>query len=93
MNCPACDSNRVFRSRPRSARDHFVKILLPVSFYRCHACGWRKPRLRRMSVKGATMNTLSLVGYIGGVGLVLGVIAGVVVLTLTLLGVPMPWAP
>ena len=92
MNCPACDSDRVFRSKARSARDHVAKRLLPISFYRCHACGWRKARFHRMTVKGATLHTLSLVGYIGGVGLVLGVIAGVVVLTLTFLGVPMPWS-
>ena len=92
MNCPACDSDRVYRSRPRGARDHIVKLLLPVSYYRCHACGWRKARFRRLTVKGATMNTLSLAGYIGGVGLVLGAIAGVVVLTLTFLGVTMPWS-
>ena len=92
MNCPSCDSDRVFRSKARSASDRLVKRLFPISYYRCHACGWRKPRFHRLSVKGATMNTLSLVGYIGGAGLVLGVIAGVIALTLAFLGIPMPWS-
>jgi len=71
--------------------DELAKRLFPIAFYRCHACGWRKARFQRLSVRGATLHTLSLVGYIGGVGVILGVAAGIVALTLTFLGVPMPW--
>ena len=91
MKCPACDSEEVYRSRARSTGDRLVKRLLPVSFYRCHDCGWRRARLQQVTLKGATRHTLSLAGYIGGAGLVLAVIAGAIMLTLTFLGVPMPW--
>ena len=91
MKCPACDSGEVYRSRTRGVRDQLVKRLLPVSFYRCHDCGWRRARFHTVTLKGATLHTLSLAGYIGGAGVVLAVIAGAIVLTLTFLGVPMPW--
>jgi predicted RNA-binding Zn-ribbon protein involved in translation (DUF1610 family) len=91
MKCPACDSDRVYRSRAKTLRDQALKRLLPVTFYRCHECGWRKPRWQQLSLKSVSLHTLSLVGYIGSIGLVAAVILSAVALTLKFLGVPMPW--
>ena len=89
--CPACDSERVYRSRAKTYRDQALKRLLPITFYRCHECGWRRARWQKLSFKSVSLHTLSLVGYIGSIGLVVALIAGAVILTLTFLGVPMPW--
>jgi predicted RNA-binding Zn-ribbon protein involved in translation (DUF1610 family) len=39
--CPACGSNRVFRSKTRSAFERFRRQFTMKRPYRCHACGWR----------------------------------------------------
>jgi hypothetical protein len=92
MNCPACDSDRVFHSRARTLSDRAVKRLLPMTFYRCHACGWRRARWQKLSGRKIAMHTLSVVGYMGSVAVVGAVLAGALFLVLTFLGVPMPWA-
>jgi len=66
--------------------------MLPISFYRCHACGWRKARWQKLSGRNLALHTLSVVGYLGSVGVVVAVVAGVLFLTLTFLGVPLPWS-
>lgn len=91
MKCPACGSERVYHSRAKTFRDRSLKRLLPITFYRCHDCGWRKPRWQKLGWKKLALHTLSLVGYIGSIGLVIALVAGAVFLTLTFLGVPMPW--
>ena len=39
--CPACGSNRVFRSKTRTAFERFRRQLTTKRPYRCHACNWR----------------------------------------------------
>ena len=39
--CPACGSNRVFRSKSRNAFERFRRQFTVKRPYRCHACGWR----------------------------------------------------
>ena len=39
--CPACGSNRVFRSKTRSALERFRRQFTMKRPYRCHACNWR----------------------------------------------------
>jgi hypothetical protein len=92
MNCPSCDSDRVYHSRARSFRDRSLKRVLPITFYRCHECGWRRARWQKLSVKSLSLHTLSLAGYIGSIVLVLAVILTAITLTLKFLGVPVPWA-
>ena len=45
MKCPACSSSRVYHSRAMSFRDRVLKRALPITFYRCHDCGWRRFRM------------------------------------------------
>jgi hypothetical protein len=90
MICPACTSSRVFHSRARSVRDRILKRVLPITFYRCHDCRWRSARLVR-SWKSIAAYFLSLIGYAATLGLALGLLAGILFLTLTFMGIPMPW--
>jgi predicted RNA-binding Zn-ribbon protein involved in translation (DUF1610 family) len=39
--CPACGSNRVFRSKTRTAFERFRRQFTLKRPYRCHACNWR----------------------------------------------------
>jgi predicted RNA-binding Zn-ribbon protein involved in translation (DUF1610 family) len=39
--CPACGSDRVFRSRTRTALERYRRQLTRKRPYRCHACDWR----------------------------------------------------
>ena len=91
MKCPACSSERVYHSRAKTLRDQTIKRILPITFYRCHECGWRRPKLKKMNGKQIALHLLALAGYIGSVGLALAVVAGFLFVTLTFLGVPMPW--
>jgi len=90
MKCPQCQGSRVYHSRAKSLGDRALKRLLPVIFYRCHDCGWRRPTFKG-GLKALSLHSLSLVGYVGSVGLILAVVAAILILTLTFLGVPMPW--
>jgi hypothetical protein len=81
----------VFHSRAKSFRDRFLKRSLPVSFYRCHDCNWRRARFLR-GWKSLGGYVLSLIGYAATVILALAIIAGLFALTLTFLGIPMPWS-
>ena len=40
-NCPSCGSNRVFRSKTRTAFERFRRQFTMKRPYRCHACNWR----------------------------------------------------
>ena len=40
-SCPSCGSNRVFRSKTRTALERFRRQLTMKRPYRCHACNWR----------------------------------------------------
>jgi predicted RNA-binding Zn-ribbon protein involved in translation (DUF1610 family) len=40
-SCPSCGSNRVFRSKTRTAFERFRRQLTMKRPYRCHACNWR----------------------------------------------------
>ena len=44
MNCPACDSTRVFPSRLRNGLEQVRQMVTDKQPYRCHQCGWRKWR-------------------------------------------------
>jgi len=39
--CPACGSNRVFRSKSRNAFERFRRQFTVKRPFRCHACAWR----------------------------------------------------
>jgi predicted RNA-binding Zn-ribbon protein involved in translation (DUF1610 family) len=90
MICPSCGGARIRHSHPKTERDHIVKRLLPVSFYRCHDCGWRGRRMFR-SPKRLALYVLSLAGYGAMLILAIGVAVGVIALLLTFLGIPLPW--
>ena len=80
----------MYHSRAKSFRDHVLKRALPITFYRCHECGWR--RFRFVSGwKNIGSYALSLIGYVATLSLAVAIIAGLLVMTLTFLGVPMPW--
>jgi len=40
-SCPACGSNRVFRSKTRTAFERFRRQFTLKRPYRCHSCNWR----------------------------------------------------
>ncbi len=40
-SCPFCGSNRVFRSKTRTAFERFRRQFTMKRPYRCHACNWR----------------------------------------------------
>ena len=40
-SCPSCGSNRVFRSKTRTALERFRRQFTMKRPYRCHACNWR----------------------------------------------------
>jgi predicted RNA-binding Zn-ribbon protein involved in translation (DUF1610 family) len=90
MKCPNCGAADVYHSRAKSTRDQVLKRLLPITLYRCHNCDWRRARFRG-GMKATLAYVLSLIGYIGGATLILAAVAGIVILILTLLGIPMPW--
>ena len=46
----------------------------------------------RLNWKAIGLRSLSLVGYVGAAALALGIIAGVILLTLQFFGFPVPWA-
>lgn len=91
MICPSCASSRVFHSRAKTLRDRAFKRLVPVTFYRCHDCGWRRAKMKGGGVKALLLHVLSLIGYAGSVGLILVLALGLIWLTLSFLGIPMPW--
>jgi predicted RNA-binding Zn-ribbon protein involved in translation (DUF1610 family) len=39
--CPSCGSNRVFRSKTRTAIERWRRQFTMKRPYRCHACNWR----------------------------------------------------
>jgi predicted RNA-binding Zn-ribbon protein involved in translation (DUF1610 family) len=41
--CPDCGSEELYRSRTRTRGERALRIVLPVHYYRCHSCGWRRP--------------------------------------------------
>lgn len=90
MQCPRCDSNRVFRSHARSNRDHVLKRLLPIGLYRCHDCNWRRARLEG-GQKAIALHALSVAGYFGSVCLILFVFAFLLTATLAFFGIRLPW--
>ena len=42
MKCPACDSARVYPSRPRHFVERLRQSMTSKQPYRCHGCGWRQ---------------------------------------------------
>jgi hypothetical protein len=91
MICPSCASSHVFHSKAKSRRDRALKRLLPVTFYRCHDCGWRRPKMKSGGVKAIFLHFLSLIGYVGSVAVVIALAAGLILLTLSFLGIELPW--
>ena len=47
--CPACGSDELYRSRSKTRGERVLRFVLPLHYYRCTACGWRKPMLNRES--------------------------------------------
>ena len=90
MICPSCASSRVFRSHAKSLRDRALKRLFPVTWYRCHDCGWRRGKIKG-GFKPLLLHLLSLIGYVGGFGLIIVLALGLLWITLSFLGIPMPW--
>jgi hypothetical protein len=41
MPCPACGSQRVRPSRPRGARESFLRAFTATRYHECKDCGWR----------------------------------------------------
>ena len=41
--CPACGSDELYRSRTKVRSERMLRLLLPIHYYRCVDCGWRKP--------------------------------------------------
>ena len=74
-----------------SRRDKFLKRALPITFYRCHDCNWRRPRFTQ-GWKSLGAYALSLVAYGAILGLALAIIAGLLAVILTFLGIPLPWS-
>ena len=91
MICPSCASTRVFHSRANSLIERALKRLVPVTFYRCHDCGWRRAKMKGGGTKALLLHTLSLVGYVGSIGLVTAFTLGLILMTLFFLGIPLPW--
>jgi len=50
MNCPSCKSSRVYRSKARSTMEKSMHAVLPIRYYRCHACNWRGMRFQRRTL-------------------------------------------
>jgi predicted RNA-binding Zn-ribbon protein involved in translation (DUF1610 family) len=48
--CPACGSDELYRSRTKTHGEKVLRFILPLHYYRCTACGWRKPLLNRESI-------------------------------------------
>lgn len=56
--CPICKSDeRVHRSRARNIFEKLLKSTKIFTIYRCHNCGWRGIRIRRIKLK---LNLISL---------------------------------
>jgi hypothetical protein len=91
MKCPRCGGTRVFHSRAKSFRDRLLKRALPITFYRCHECNWRRPRFVK-GWKGLGAYSLALVGYGATIALVIAIALGLLFLVLNFLGIPMPWS-
>ena len=68
-----------------------TRRLVPVTFYRCHDCNWRRAKLR-LGWKSVSAHVLSLIGYGAAIGFAVAVVAALFVLTMTLLGIPLPWS-
>ena len=41
MPCPACGSQRVRPSRPRGAREAYLRAFTATRYHQCKDCGWR----------------------------------------------------
>lgn len=60
--CPVCFSGgKVYRSRARNNFERIINSSKIFSMYRCHECGWRGIRLRKIKFK---FNLISLINYI-----------------------------
>ncbi len=60
--CPMCFStDKVYRSRGRNIFEKSINRTKILSFYRCHECGWRGVRFRRIRIK---FNVKSLISFI-----------------------------
>ncbi len=60
MECPACGSTRVYLSKSRGKVEKTLHAILPIHFYRCHACNWRKPRFRKRALNIVIVSVLGL---------------------------------
>ena len=48
--CPFCGSEKIHRSRTKTAMEKTLRSAFPMRYYRCHSCGWRGPRVRSESI-------------------------------------------
>lgn len=60
MNCPHCNSQKIFRSHSRSLAEKLARLLLPVYFSRCKDCNWRGMRVRWKKVGYFALAVLSI---------------------------------
>lgn len=61
MDCPSCNSSRVYKSRSRGTFERALHTLLPLHYYRCHACNWRGLRFQRRALSITLVVVLGLV--------------------------------
>ncbi len=65
MKCPSCGSSRVYKSRTRTRTEKLAHAILPIHYFRCHACNWRRMRFQRRVMNILIVTLLGLVsGYL-----------------------------
>jgi predicted RNA-binding Zn-ribbon protein involved in translation (DUF1610 family) len=47
--CPKCGSDELYRSRTKTRSERLLRWIFPLHYYRCVACGWRKPLVNMAS--------------------------------------------
>ncbi len=60
--CPVCFSaDKVYRSRARNSFERFINSTKILSMYRCHECGWRGIKFRKLHLN---IKLSSIIKYI-----------------------------
>ncbi|MEO8168942.1 MAG: hypothetical protein ABI623_11890 [bacterium] len=60
MKCSSCGSTRVYRSKTRTSTEKFIHSILPIHYYRCHACDSRRMKFQRRTMNIIIMSILGL---------------------------------
>lgn len=60
--CPVCfGTDKVYRSRAKNSFEKFINSTKILSFYRCHECGWRGIRLRKLHLSIKLTNIIKYI--------------------------------